>query len=120
MRPRFTVVLMLAVASSAQAAQLSQPSIVSALPNLASITPANAAGVLQYCRQNNLVGIAASDHVLEGLTAKRGTVASPLYAQGQAGHIVTGQRNFALDKASPFLRSEACSRVLNQAKQFKP
>jgi hypothetical protein len=108
----------LLTAGPAAGAQLSGPSIASQLPNVQSITPANAAGVLQYCRSQNLVGVAATDHMLERLIARRGLVKSPLYAEGMSGRIVTGQSRFVLNGASPYMRTEACNRVFQQAKQF--
>ena len=112
------VAVLLLAAGNAAGTQLSGPSIASQLPNVRSISPANAAGVLQYCRSQNLVGVAATDHMLERLMARRGLVKSPLYAEGMSGRIVTGQTRFVLNGASPYMRTEACNRVFQQAKLF--
>ena len=112
------VAVLLFAAGTAAGTQLSGPSIASQLPNVQSISPANAAGVLQYCRNQNLVGVAATDHMLERLMARRGLVKSPLYAEGMSGRIVTGQSRFVLNGASPYMRTEACNRVFQRAKLF--
>ena len=116
--PASAVALLLFAAETAAGTQLSGPSIASQLPNVQSISPANAAGVLQYCRNQKLVGVAATDHMLERLMARRGLVKSPLYAEGMSGRIVTGQNRFVLNGASPYMRTEACNRVFRQAKLF--
>lgn len=100
-------------------AQMDAPSIASALPDVRSIRAANAAGVLQYCLKNGLVSSAATDPVLTSLTAKKGVAADPGYSAGQAGKIITGGKNFSLDHANSYLKSQACDLVFQQAKQFK-
>jgi hypothetical protein len=112
------VAVLLFAAGPAAGTQMSGPSIASQLPDVRSITPANAAGVLQYCRKQQLVGIAATDHLVEQLTSRRGLLEAPLYAEGMSGQIVTGQSRFALDRAAPYMRTEACNRVFRQAKLF--
>jgi len=100
-------------------AQMDAPSIASALPDVRSIGAANAAGVLQYCLKNGLVSSAATDTVLTSLTAKKGVTADPGYSAGQAGKIITGGKNFSLDHANGYLKSQACDMVFQQAKRFK-
>lgn len=100
-------------------AQISAPSIASALPDVRSIGTANAAGVLQYCLKNGLVSSAATDEVLTSLTAKKGVTTAPEYSAGEAGKIITGGKNFSLNKANGYLKSQACDMVFQQAKQFK-
>lgn len=112
-------VAMLGCACSAASAQLSAPSLISALPDMKSISPANAAGVLQYCVKNNLVSSTATDGVLAPLTAKQGIKGSPEFSAGQAGSIISGGKTFALGQANDYLKSQACDLVFRQAKQFK-
>lgn len=106
-------------ACCATAAQMSAPSIISALPDVRSISAANAAGVLQYCVKNNLVSSAAVEPVLTPLTAKHGVKASPDFSTGQAGKIMTGGKGFSLASAPPHLKSQACDMVFRQAKHLK-
>lgn len=101
------------------AAQMSAPSIISALPDVHSISAANAAGVLQYCVKNNLVSSTAADPILTPLTAKHGVKGSPDFSTGQAGKIMSGGKGFSLASASPNLKSQACDMVFRQAKHFK-
>ena len=100
-------------------AQMNAPSIASTLPDVRSISTANAAGVLQYCLNNGLVSSAATDAVLTSLTAKKGLTASPDYSAGQAGQIITGKKNYSLGHANAYRRSQACDLVFQQAKHFK-
>lgn len=116
LRPAF---LALAFLSQPLAAQLTAPSLVSALPDMRSISPANAAGVLQYCRSHHLVSVTASDVVLEKLKATPGLAASADYSAGQHGRIVSGAKGFELKSATGYLRSNACDKVLAQARHFK-
>jgi hypothetical protein len=106
-------------AYSGASAQLSAPSLISALPDIKSISPANAAGVLQYCVKNSLVSSTATDGVLAPLAAKQGIKASPEYAAGQAGSIISGGKTFALGEANDYLRSQACDMVFRRVKQPK-
>ena len=110
---------MLGCSYSAASAQLSAPSLISTLPDIKSISPANAAGVLQYCVKNNLVSSSATEGVLAPLTAKQGIKASPEFGAGQAGSIISGGKTFALGQANGYLKSQACDLVFRQAKEFK-
>jgi hypothetical protein len=118
LRRAFCTILIAATPVGA-VAQMSAAPIVSALPNVQSIAPANAAGVLQYCMKNHLVSSAATDTVLSPLTARPEITKSPDYTAGQAGQILTAGKSFSLGQASGFLRSQACDMVLKQAQQFK-
>ena len=112
-------IAMLGSVCSAASAQLSAPSMISTLPDIKSISPANAAGVLQYCVKNNLVSSTATDGVLAPLTAKQGIKGSPEFGAGQAGSIISDGKTFALGQANDYLKSQACDLVFRQAKQFK-
>lgn len=109
----------IAWASCALAAQMSAPSIISGLPDVRSISPANAAGVLQYCLGHQLVSSSATDIVLTPLTKKQEVKASPDYSAGQAGQIIAQGKTFSLGHANNYLKSQACSMVFEQAKHFK-
>ena len=98
-------------------AQMDAAPIPSALPSVSSITPGNAAGVLQYCVSKNLVSSTSADAVLGGLTKKPDVTKSPDYSAGQAGQIV-GDKKFAIGSAPGFLQSQACNLVLERAKTF--
>ena len=114
-----STLLLLSIAASAAAAQISAPSLISALPDVRSISPANAAGVLQYCRKNQLVSSSVADAVLQPLTARPDIVKSKEYSAGQAGRIFTNGKTFSLDQANDYLKSQACDKVLSQALTFK-
>jgi hypothetical protein len=104
---------------STSAAQMSAPSIVSALPDVRTISSANAAGVLQYCLHHGLVSSAATDRVLTPMIASHQVTSSPLYSAGQKGQIISAGKTFSLGHASPYLRSHGCSLVFKQASHFK-
>lgn len=111
--------ILLACASSPGIAQMDAPPIPSALPDVASISPGNAAGVIEYCRKHNLVSLSVSDMVLSKIAANPDVAKSPDYAAGAAGNIVTGGKSYALGQATPYLQSQGCDRVMRQAEQFK-
>lgn len=98
-------------------AQMDAAPIPSVLPSVGSITPANAAGVLQYCVSKNLVSTVSAGAVLDGLTKKPDVTKSPDYSAGQGGQIV-GDKKFALGSAPGYLQSQACNLVLERAKTF--
>ena len=115
------VALMLAGCVSASAnAQLSAPPITSVLPSVSKISLANAAGVLKYCEQKDLVSSASTDSVLDQI-AKKPDIKSADYLAG-AGGVIHGDagKNFSLGKAPGYLQSQACDMVLEQAKTFRP
>ena len=111
--------LALASGSCAASAQLSAPSIVSALPDVRSIGAANAAGVLHYCADHGLVSSSVADTVLDPLTKKEGLTKSADYSAGLSGRIMSGGKSFSIAKAPGYLKSQACDRVLKQAKSLK-
>jgi hypothetical protein len=100
-------------------AKMSAPSIVSSLPDVRSISSANAAGVLQYCLHHGLVSSAATDRVLTPLIASQEVTSSPLYSAGRQGQIISGGKSFSLGHASTYLKSQGCSLVFKQASRFK-
>ena len=98
-------------------AQMDAAPIPSVLPSVSSITPGNAAGVLQYCVSKNLVSSTSADEVLDGLTKKPDVTKSPDYSAGQGGQII-GDKKLAIGSAPGFLQSQACNLVLERAKTF--
>lgn len=116
---RSVISLMLVSCAGRAGAQMSAPPIPTALPDVTSISPANAAGVLQYCLGHQLVSSSAADIVLTPLTQKQGVTASPDYSAGKSGQIITHGKTFSLGQASDYLKSQACNIVFEQAKQFK-
>lgn len=99
-------------------AQLGTVPIPSALPNVSSISPANAAGVLQYCVKHDLVSSAVAATVVDGLTKRPDVAKSHEFALGQSGQIL-GSKTFAIGTAPTYLQSAACDMVLRQAQQLK-
>lgn len=103
----------------AYARTMSAPSMVSMLPNVSSISPGNAAGVLQYCAGHNLVSTTSADTVLGGLTKKPNVTSSPDFAAGKAGNILgSGGKTFSIGQAPGHLKSQACDMVLKQSKHL--
>ena len=100
-------------------AQLSAPPIPSALPNFASMSAGNAAGVLDYCIKNELVSTVVGGAVLEGLNKKPGLTKSADFTAGETGQVLTGgAKPFLVGQAPSYLQSQACDLVLKQAKTF--
>ena len=94
-------------------------SIMKAVPNVSSISPGNAAGVLSYCVKNKVLRGGNSTNVLNGLMKKPGITSSSGYATGQAGNIVTGQgQKYSLNQVPGQVKSQACNAVLKQAPKF--
>ena len=93
--------------------------LLKGIPNVSSISPGNAAGVLGYCVKNKVLGGASSTNVLDGLMKKPGITSASGYAAGQAGNIVTGQgQKFSLSQVPSQVKSQACNAVLKQAPMF--
>jgi hypothetical protein len=99
-------------------AQLGTVPIRDALPNVSSISPANAAGVLQYCMQHDLVSSAVGSTVIDNLTKAPDVTKSHDFVTGQSGQILAS-KTFAIGAAPTYLQSEACDMVLKRAQQFK-
>ena len=103
-------------------AQYSMPSMPklpsgAGLPNLGSMGAGNAAGVLDYCLKNKLLGGSSPASALSGLTKKPGVTSSSGFSAGQAGKILTGDgKSFALSQVQGPVKSQACNMVLKQAK----
>ena len=94
-------------------------SLMKGIPNVSSISPGNAAGVLGYCVKNKVLSGGTAQNALGGLMKKPGITSSPGYSAGQAGNIVTGQgQKFSLNQVPSQMKSQACNAVLKQAPKF--
>jgi hypothetical protein len=93
------------------------------LPSIGSGTASNAAGVLQYCIQNNyLSGGAAGvkDAMLGKLGLDSGKAAQDTGYQSGLGGLLTGSNgsSFDLGKVKADLKEKACDYVLSNAKSL--
>lgn len=101
-----------------------------ALGSLGSIQPGsmgNAAGILQYCVQNNYLGggnaVSVKDQLMSKLTASSGQPAesNPDYVSGTNG-ILSGSNGQTLDLSTAGLKAAAakqlCGKILDQAKSM--
>ena len=110
--------------ASAQFASLPSMGNLGGLGGISSMGMGNAAGVLGYCLQNNLLGGASAGgatSVLDSLTKKPGVAGSSGFTAGQAGNILGGSGGgnaLSLGGLSGDLKSQACNMVLKQAKTF--
>jgi hypothetical protein len=109
----------LCLAAAPAHAQMEAAPIPDLLPKVSSISVANAVGVLNYCSKNNLVSSTAADQIVTGLTNKPDTKSAD-YVAGEGGQIHGDDgKPFALTTAPAILQSQACDRVLQQARTFK-
>ncbi len=106
---------------------------IGGLPDLAGIGAGNAAGLLGYCIQNNLLGgltgqagsgaTRAADggasSILQRLTGRQGVTTSPGYQAGQSGQVVapSGQA-LSLDGLRGQVKNRVCGLVLKRARSF--
>ena len=122
--PSVILVLFLACATPAAISQ-SLPSIpgssslLKGVPNMSSISPGNAAGVLGYCVKNKVLSGGGATAALSGLMKKPGITSASGYSAGQGGNILTGNgQKFSLNQVPSQLKSQACNAVLKQAPRF--
>ena len=86
---------------------------------MSKISIANAAGVLKYCEQNELVSGASADVVLGGFPTKADETSED-YIVGASGQILgDAGKNFSISRAPGYLQSQACNLVLERAKAFR-
>ena len=128
--PKALLILASLAAAIAGPAQAQLPSLgglggLGGLSGISSMGMGNAAGVLGYCLQNNLLGGASggssgATSVLSNLTKKPGVAGSSGFTAGQAGNILGGNGGTAMSLANvnSSLKSQACNMVLKQAKTF--
>src|SRR5689334_22213584 len=101
-----SLIMGIGLCATAAAAQLSAPPIPSELPGVSKITLANAAGVLKYCEEKNLVSGAATDAVLDTFVNKP-DVKSTDYLAGVTGKILgDGGKDYTIGTAPGYLQSE--------------
>ncbi|MCL6682721.1 DUF2501 domain-containing protein [Sphingomonas alba] len=94
-------------------------SLMKGVPNVSSISPGNAAGVLGYCVQNKVLGGGSATSTLGSLMKKPGITSASGYSAGKAGNILTGNgQKFSLNQVPSNLKSQACNAVLKQAPKF--
>src|SRR3954466_13800926 len=116
----FYIIATVGLCSQAGGARMSAPPIPSVLPGVSRISASNAAGVLTYCEHKGLVSSASTDAVLARFAAKA-DVKSAEYTAGASGQIRGDKgKNFSISQAPGHLQSQACNRVLQQAKTFRP
>ena len=115
----------LAVATAAGSTAYQMPAIpgmggMGGLPNLSHMGVGNAAGVLSYCAQNDLLGgSSGASSMLGALQKKPGVAGSKEFAAGQAGNILTGgKQSFSLAGASDPIKQQGCKMVMKQAHKF--
>ena len=111
------VMIALGLCAEPVGAQMSAPPIPSVLPNVASISAGNAAGVLQYCVKKNLVSSVSAGAVIDNLTKKPDVTKSADFTSGQSGEI-HADKNFSIPAAPSYLQSQACDMVLKQSRLF--
>ena len=88
------------------------------VPNVASASAGNAAGLLGYCVKNNLLSGANAASVLGNLSGKSGVATSPGYGAGQQGTLQTGKSQLSLDGLRGQVKTQVCNLVLKRAKSF--
>ena len=94
-------------------------SLMKGVPNVSSISPGNAAGVLGYCVKNKVLGGTSATNTLGTLMKKPGITSASGYSAGQAGNILTGNgQKFSLNQVPGQVKSQACNAVLKQAPKF--
>lgn len=126
-------VALLCLATGASAQQSDQPAtrggaggllggiLGGGLPNVASTSASNAAGLLGYCIENNVLGGAGADSVLDRLTGRQGVTGSPGYEAGRQGQVQTGNgRALSLDGVKGQVKTQLCNLVLRRAQSFLP
>ena len=88
-------------------------------PNIASISPGNAAGLLSYCVKNKYLPESSANPVLGGLMKKPGVSSSKTYAAGQKGQILNGSDKPVAMTAIPHeFQNRACSALLKKGRSF--
>jgi hypothetical protein len=88
------------------------------LPSVSQAGPANLAGVLQYCIQNNILSSSVAGQTQTALLGQApGSAQSSGFTAGSSGLLQTGNnQTFSLSNAQPQIKQEVCNIVLQQAK----
>jgi hypothetical protein len=113
----YAAVLAIADIAAPVEGQMSAPPMVSALPNVNTMTASNSVGVLEYCLRHQLVSKVSGAAILERLARHGEIKTSSDYQAGLSGHVRSkGGSDFILDQAASHLRSQVCDMVLDHAK----
>jgi hypothetical protein len=86
------------------------------VPSVSQADPANIAGLLQYCVQNNYLSSATAGAAQSGLLAKiPGVQQSSDYAAGSSGLLQTGNgKSFDLGSVTGDLKSQVAKKVCDE------
>jgi len=119
-KPIYIAALAIAGISAPVRGQLSAPPMVSALPNVNSMTVANSVGVLEYCVQHQLVSKVSAAVVLDRLGRHTNSIASSDYQAGLSGQVRStgGSSPFLFERAATHQKSQVCDMVLDHAKKL--
>jgi hypothetical protein len=91
-------------------------SLMKGVPNLSAISPGNAAGVLNYCVKNKVIGGSNATNTLGSLMKKPNITSASGYSAGQAGNLLPGNgQKLSLDQVPAPVKTQACNAVLKQA-----
>ncbi|WP_253716852.1 DUF2501 domain-containing protein [Sphingomonas sp. AP4-R1] len=108
----------LSLAGSASA-QLPSGLLGGMLPNVASTSAGNAAGLLSFCVKNKLLGGQDASSVIGSLTGQPGVTTSKDFAQGQAGVVQTGNGSgLSLANLKGQMKTKLCDMVLQHGKSL--
>lgn len=118
-----TIALALFATGSAAPAQLSGLGgagglLGGVLPNVASASAGNAAGVLGYCLKNKLLGGTDARSVLGKLTGQEGVTSSKGYTDGQKGLLQMDGSSLSLGGIKQKVKSKVCGLVLDHAQSL--
>ena len=88
-------------------------------PNISSISPGNAAGLLSYCVKNKYLPESNANSVVNGLLKKPGARSSSAFAAGQKGQIMNaGSAPVAMTEIPHEFQSRACNAVLKKGRSL--
>ena len=97
------------------------PTLGGVLPNMSSLGLGSAAGVLDYCMKNKLLGAAGGNagSLLQGLTGKPDVATSGDYTAGQTGLLkMADGSQLSLDSLPPEMKTQACDMVMKHAQSL--
>ena len=90
------------------------------LPSVSQAGPANLAGVIQYCIQNNLLSSGTAGSTQSALLGQvPGGAQSSDYAAGSGGQLDTGNnQTYSLSGVQSQVKQQVCNMVLQQGKSL--
>ncbi|GBR67778.1 DUF2501 domain-containing protein [Gluconobacter kanchanaburiensis] len=89
------------------------------VPNVASASTGNVAGVLGYCVQNNYLSGSGATSALSSLTGKQDVTSSNDFKAGQQGQLLTGGTNsLSLSSLKGQMKQKVCNMILNRAQNL--